>query len=102
MSKEAKRDRSLPIEQGEIESWLVAYFADRLGRDKSEIDISRPFVQYGLASIEGITLVSKLEEWLGVSLSPTLAWEYPSIELLAQYLAGNMTSAAEHSATSAT
>ncbi|MCI0580516.1 MAG: phosphopantetheine-binding protein, partial [Chloroflexi bacterium] len=97
MSKQAKRDRSLPIEKGEVGAWMVSYFAGRLGCDKSEIDISRPFVQYGLASIEGISLVRKLEEWLGLSLSPTLAWEYPSIELLARHLAGNLTSAEEQS-----
>ena len=75
----------------QIEAWLVSYLSNRLGLDEREIDISKPFVHYGLASTEGITLVRELEKWLELSLSPTLAWDYPSIELLARHLASDET-----------
>lgn len=78
-----------------IEKWLVTYFAERLGVEPGEIDISRPFVDYGLASVEGIALVRKLEAWLDISLSPTLAWDYPSIESLAKHLTNNLAAAEE-------
>ncbi len=70
-----------------IEEWLVAYLSGRLGVDAQSIDVHQPFVHYGLASIEGITLVQKLGDWLGRTLPATLAWEYPTIESLARHVA---------------
>ncbi|HYP39267.1 MAG TPA: beta-ketoacyl synthase N-terminal-like domain-containing protein, partial [Chloroflexia bacterium] len=70
-----------------IEEWLVAYLSRRLGVDAQSIDVHQPFVRYGLASIEGITLVQKLGDWLGRTLPATLAWEYPTIEALARHVA---------------
>lgn len=81
---------SLPISRRQIEEWLIAYLANRLGLQKQEINVGQPFVEFGLASIEGITLVRELETWLNMSLSPTLAWSYPSIELLTTHLAHNL------------
>src|SRR5438132_9896728 len=39
-------------------------------------------------SLQAVSLAADLEDWLGQSLPPTLAYDYPTIEALAQYLAG--------------
>lgn len=70
-----------------IQAWLVAYVAERLNVPADAIDIRHSFSRYGLASAEAISLVVALERWLGHKLSPTLAWEYPSIALLSHHLA---------------
>jgi acyl transferase domain-containing protein/acyl-CoA synthetase (AMP-forming)/AMP-acid ligase II len=73
---------------GEIAAWFVSQLSDEFGLSPTEIDISRPFAFYGLDSVQAIRLTTALEAWLGRTLSPTLAYEYPTIEILSQHLAG--------------
>ncbi len=76
-----------------IESWLVAKIAENLEIDPGEIDTHEPFVSFGLDSAQAVGLAGDLEEWLGRKLSPTLVWDYPTIESLAAFLAEDKSSA---------
>lgn len=71
----------------EIADWFAAQLSGEFGVPASDIDPSRPFAYYGLDSVRAIRLTAALESWLGRELSPTLAYEYPSIELLSRHLA---------------
>ena len=70
-----------------IQSWLTTHLAEQLDLSPEDIDIQRPFTEYGLDSMIGVFLAGDLEDWLGLQLSATVLWEYPTTELLAQYLA---------------
>ena len=48
------------------------------------------FLGCGLGSLATISISGNLERWLGRRLSPTLIYDYPSIESLAHYLAHGM------------
>src|SRR5579864_3355155 len=72
-----------------IQTWLVAKLSERLGIESHQIDIREPFAGYGLGSTEAVSLAGELAEWLGRKLSPTLAYEYPTVEALARHLAGS-------------
>lgn len=85
--REASASPSLTA--AEIESWLVARLAARLGVAPEEIDQLRPFASYGLDSKEAVGLSAEMEEWLGRRLPPTLAWDYPNIKVLSRHLAGS-------------
>lgn len=74
-----------------IQGWLVSQLAERLGLELDEIDIEEDFANYGLNSVEAISLSGDLETYLGCRLPPTLLWDYPNIQALAQYLAKNAT-----------
>jgi acyl carrier protein len=71
----------------DIQAWLTTQVAQLLGVDPASIDPTLPFAEYGLGSREALELSGALEEWLGERLSPTLAWDYPTVELLAAHLA---------------
>jgi acyl transferase domain-containing protein/acyl carrier protein len=71
-----------------IQDWLVAQLSRALGVEPRDIDIREPFTSYGLTSVDAVGLSGDLEEWLGLSLSPTLAYDYPTVETLARHLAG--------------
>ncbi|MGH3958724.1 SDR family NAD(P)-dependent oxidoreductase [Mycobacterium sp.] len=71
----------------QIADWLIARLARELELPAAEIDPSRPFAYYGLDSIHAVRLTAALESWLGRELSPTLAYEYPTIDMLSAYLA---------------
>ncbi len=71
-----------------IQNWLIDKLAQALGIEQASLDLYDPFKNYGLASIDMVGLSGDLEDWLGRAISPTVAYDYPSIALLARYLAG--------------
>ncbi|MBX7255252.1 MAG: SDR family NAD(P)-dependent oxidoreductase [Candidatus Hydrogenedentes bacterium] len=70
-----------------IQEWLVSRLAEELGIDKSAIDPRESFDSLGLSSRDAVTLSGDLEDWLTHRLSPTILWEYPTIETMSRYLA---------------
>ncbi len=54
---------------------------------ESDVDVHAPFVSYGLGLVDAVRISGRLEEHLGRTLSPTLAYEYPTIDALARFLA---------------
>lgn len=72
---------------------LVETISNRISKSinlpVSKIDINQPFVSYGIDSAKAIGLVGEIEEYLGRKLAATLLWDYPTIQKLADYLAGN-------------
>ncbi|MBL8100976.1 MAG: amino acid adenylation domain-containing protein, partial [Anaerolineales bacterium] len=76
-----------PKTSSELQSWLIAQIASMLEMDASGIDPRQPFTYYGLGSVQAVSLTGDLEVFLNRKLSPTLAWDYPTIEALANFLA---------------
>ena len=73
----------------EIQDWLISQIAELLAIDPDAIDTEKSFTDYGLSSSDVVMLSGDLEEWLDRRLSPTLAYEYPSVSALAHHLANN-------------
>src|SRR6266699_3317002 len=71
-----------------IQAWLVSRLSQVLQVEPQDIDIHEPFTNYGLTSVDAVGLSGDLEDWLKRQFSPTLAYEYPTIETLARHLAG--------------
>ena len=71
----------------EITAWLANALADLLEIKPSEISVTTSFPRYGLDSSAAIGLTDSLGEWLGRELEPTLLYDYPNIESLANHLA---------------
>lgn len=72
-----------------IEEWLIAKIREVQRLDGAEIDVQAPFEKYGLGSVQAVSLVGDLEEWLDRPLPATLFWDYPSIEAIANHLSAN-------------
>lgn len=70
----------------EIQEWMVSYLANLLEINPNEIDITVSFDRYGLDSSAAVGMTGDLEDWLGFEVDPTLVYDYPTIETLAQYL----------------
>lgn len=79
---------TLDVKSGDdIKSWVVDYLADLLEIDPDEIDVTVPFDRYGLDSSAAVGLTGELEDWLGEEVSPTLLYDYPTVESLVEHLA---------------
>ena len=85
----------LPLGEGlgmradSIQSFLLTRIASMLEMDASAIDPRQPFTYYGLGSVQAVSLTGDLEVFLNRKLAPTLAWDYPTIESLASFLAND-------------
>ena len=71
----------------DIQNWLVSYLAELLEIPQKEISITLPFERYGLDSSAAILLIGEFEDWLDFEMDPTLLYDYPTIEALAQHMA---------------
>ena len=80
-----------------IRDWLVAHLAHRLQCEAAEIDVRQPFARYGLTSRDALEIAAELEQRMKRPLSPSLVYDYPSIDSLSQHLAENASLLAEPS-----
>ncbi|MBW4520424.1 MAG: acyl carrier protein [Scytolyngbya sp. HA4215-MV1] len=69
-----------------IQTWMVNQIATQLSIPAANIKVSEPLTRYGLDSIDSVTIVGDLEDWLGEDLPSTLLWDYPTIAKAASYL----------------
>ncbi|MGQ4647804.1 phosphopantetheine-binding protein [Lyngbya aestuarii] len=76
-----------PLTAEAIQDWLVSNLAEQLGVEPEEIDIKERLDSYGLDSAQAMLLASKMENFLGFQLSPTLVWHYPTIDAFSERLA---------------
>lgn len=80
-----------PINLDAIQAWLVNHIASVLAVEPTSIDTHTPFIDFGLSSVDAVLISGDLEEWLGRRLSPTLLYDYPTIDSLAVFLSGEVT-----------
>ncbi|HEV2863882.1 MAG TPA: beta-ketoacyl synthase N-terminal-like domain-containing protein [Pyrinomonadaceae bacterium] len=77
-----------PLSARQLQDWLVSQVGELAEVAPERIDPSEPFTTYGLTSMDAVGMSGDLEELLGLTLSPTLLYEHPSIESLAAHLSG--------------
>jgi acyl carrier protein len=91
-------DSVIPLEFSQTNAvllgWLTSRLAEQLELEPQQIDPQKEFTDYGLNSIEAVSLSGDLENFLGRRLPPTLLWDYPTIETLARYLTADTPSTA--------
>ena len=69
----------------EIEAWLSNKIAELLQISPEEIELKQPLAIYGLNSAKAVSIAAQLEEWFGIPINPTIVYDYPSIQALANY-----------------
>ncbi|MGW4892739.1 acyl carrier protein [Kitasatospora sp. NPDC004240] len=72
----------------ELREWVTRRVASYLERPVEAIDAGVPLTDYGLDSVYAFVLCGDLEEHLGLTIDPTVVWDYPTIELLSAHVAG--------------
>jgi epothilone polyketide synthase D len=81
---------------------LVAHLQEQVGRvlriDAAEIDPNVALGSLGLDSLMGLEIRNRLEASLGLTLSATMAWTYPTLSALTTHLAQRMDLALEEPA----
>jgi 3-oxoacyl-(acyl-carrier-protein) synthase/acyl carrier protein len=79
-----EHDRTRTV--AEIEVWLVNKIAEIQDLPLESINLKQPLAAYGLNSLKAVSISAELGEWMGRSIAPTIVYDYPSIQVLADYL----------------
>lgn len=69
-----------------ISLWLQNKIAGINKVATSEISENIPLSDYGLDSLQAVSLTGDLGEWLKIDVDPTLIWDYPTIQSLSEFL----------------
>ena len=72
---------------GKAERWLIQRVKIRLGLASEQVQITTPFVEFGMGSVDAVEIAADLERWLGRRVPPTAVYNFPNINALAQWLA---------------
>ena len=72
----------------EIEEWLSEVIQRVKRIPLEEVDPQQPLTQFGIDSLDAVTLSGELEEWLGYELPASIIYQYPTIDDLSSQLAG--------------
>jgi acyl carrier protein len=67
--------------------WLIDRIAVYLATSPAAIETDKAFGDYGLDSAFALNLCTDLETEFGILVEPTVAWDYPTIDDMAGYLA---------------
>jgi acyl carrier protein len=78
------------MDKSEISSWLSKKISETTKTPLEKINIHSYFSDYGLDSVTAVTVTAELENWLGLQLVPNIFWEYPTVDQLADHLAGEL------------
>ncbi len=70
----------------QIRTFILEWLADQLDTEPSAIQVDEPFASMGASSLELAELAGELEQKLGFELPASVAWEYPTIDKLAEHL----------------
>lgn len=75
------------MDASSIQKWLIERVAEETEQSPDKIDPLLPFSTIGLDSAAALALTGDLEDLLNISIDPTVIFEYPNINKLADYLA---------------
>ena len=70
----------------DITAWLRRRVSEYLSLDPDAIRTDVPLAEYGLDSVFALSLCGDIEDDLQIEVEPTLAWDYPTLALLAEFL----------------
>ena len=73
-----------------IEVWLMDWLVNRANVVQSEIRRDKPFADYGLDSLTAVEMSQDIEDWLGIQVTATVAWNYPTSATMARHLADEL------------
>nr|WP_255298558.1 non-ribosomal peptide synthetase [Brevibacillus dissolubilis] len=70
----------------DTQAWLVGLFSEELKIDREFLDMEEPFQDYGVDSIILAQLLQRINRTIRTSLDPSILYEYPTIQVFAEWL----------------
>jgi acyl carrier protein len=70
----------------DLETWMAAFLAGRLGLPAAEIDRDALMTDYGMDSVTAVSMLEELAAAVGLEIEPDVIWDHPTISALAGYV----------------
>ncbi|MFH1491157.1 MAG: amino acid adenylation domain-containing protein [Pseudomonadota bacterium] len=70
-----------------IRETILENLVAALGVERQDIDRDVPFSEFGLDSITGVEVITRINDQLGIDQPVTVLFDYPGVEYLCEYLA---------------
>jgi acyl carrier protein len=71
----------------ETEAWMTQWLIARAGVVPGDVELDKPFADYGLDSMTAVEMSGEIEDWSDVELTPIIAWNYPTVSRLSEFIA---------------
>lgn len=78
-----------------LTAWLAERVADHVRLPVAEIRADVLLAEYGMDSVHAVALSADIEDRCGLLTDPAVVWEHPTIDALADFLAGELAVAAQ-------
>lgn len=78
----------MALKERDVIEWLVRYTVQTTKLKAHEIDITEPFSNFGLSSLDAIELISQFNKAFGTEHSATALFDNPDIKSLSAYFCG--------------
>lgn len=75
-----------PVTEASLREWLVTQIAALAQVQPEDVDVDRPFAEFGMDSMQLFQLSGDLQKFLGREVSEIVAWDYPTIAQLSKHL----------------
>ncbi|MBC2903710.1 acyl carrier protein [Streptomyces sp. PSKA01] len=69
-----------------LELWLTERVAFHLRKAAEDIDPDTPLADYGIDSVAAISICGEIEEKFRIPVSPTIAYDFPTVHAIATHL----------------
>ena len=69
-----------------ISHWLGTRLAEMVNISIEQVDTQLQFDRYGLDSLNAVTLIGELSDWLEIELDPSIIYDHPNIDELSNYI----------------
>ena len=77
---------TVPVTEAILQDWLVTQIAAAAQLQPQDLDVDRPFAEFGMDSMQLFQLSGDLQKFLGREVSEIVAWDYPTIAQLSKHL----------------
>jgi acyl carrier protein len=85
-----ERLREEQITYDTLVDWLTNRIAAYLNKEAAAIETDVALRDYGLDSVFALNLCADLEYEFGLFAQPTIAWDYPTIDAIAEHLTADL------------
>ena len=79
-----------PVTETILQDWLVTQIAAVAQTQPEDVDVDRPFADFGMDSMQLFQLSGDLQKFLGREVSEIVAWDYPTIAQLSKHLTADV------------
>ncbi|CEG55811.1 alpha/beta fold hydrolase [Legionella fallonii] len=75
------------VQANELRAWLINKIAVRSQIKPESVDCNQAFTEFGIDSLELVGIVDELEKFLNKKIDLGLFWDFPTINMIADYFA---------------